>query len=84
MGCDRGVHITTDLSHDGELQPLTVAKALQNVVESEKPDLVLLGKQAIDDDSNQTGQMLAGLLNWPQGTFASEVNVEGEVIHSFA
>jgi electron transfer flavoprotein beta subunit len=69
MGCDRGIHVKTD----DELQPLAVAKLLAKIVEQESPDAVILGKQAIDDDSNQTGQMLAGLLGWSQGTFASEI-----------
>ncbi len=69
MGADRGIHVMTD----EELQPLAVAKLLAALVERESPDLVILGKQAIDDDSNQTGQMLAGLLGWPQGTFASTI-----------
>ncbi|MGE0748008.1 MAG: electron transfer flavoprotein subunit beta/FixA family protein [Rhodospirillales bacterium] len=69
MGIDRGIHVLTDK----ELQPLAVAKLLKAIVDKEKPDLVILGKQAIDDDSNQTGQMLAGLLGWSQGTFASKV-----------
>ncbi len=69
MGADRGIHVTTD----EELQPLAVAKLLKALVERESPDLVILGKQAIDDDSNQTGQMLAGLLGWSQGTFASGI-----------
>ncbi len=69
MGADRGIHVLTD----EELQPLAVAKLLKALVERESPDLVILGKQAIDDDSNQTGQMLAGLLGWPQGTFASGI-----------
>ena len=69
MGADRGVHVVTDL----ELQPLAVAKALVAIVEREKPELVILGKQAIDDDCNQTGQMLAALLGWAQGTFASKL-----------
>ena len=69
MGADRGIHVMTD----EELQPLAVAKLLAALVERESPDLVILGKQAIDDDSNQTGQMLAGLLGWPQGTFASGI-----------
>ena len=69
MGCDRGIHVKTD----DELQPLAVAKLLAKIVEQESPDAVVLGKQAIDDDSNQTGQMLAGLLGWSQGTFASEI-----------
>ncbi|KAG0238637.1 electron transfer flavoprotein beta-subunit [Mortierella sp. GBAus27b] len=71
MGADRAVHVETD----DELQPLAVAKLLKAVVDKEKPDMVILGKQAIDDDSNQTGQMLAGLLNWPQATFASKVEL---------
>ncbi|MEI2779946.1 MAG: electron transfer flavoprotein subunit beta/FixA family protein [Candidatus Competibacter sp.] len=71
MGADRGILVETD----AELQPLAVAKLLKAVVEKEKPDLVILGKQAIDDDANQTGQMLAALLGWPQGTFASKIEV---------
>jgi electron transfer flavoprotein beta subunit len=73
MGADRAIHVV----HDGELEPLAVAKMLQKVVEEEKPDIVILGKQAIDDDANQTGQMLAGLLGWAQGTFASKVELAG-------
>ncbi len=69
MGADRGIHVQTD----AELQPLAVAKLLAVLVEREQPELVILGKQAIDDDSNQTGQMLAALLDWPQGTFACKV-----------
>jgi len=69
IGADRGIHVVTDI----ELQPLAVAKLLKALVDREKPDLVILGKQAIDDDSNQTGQMLAALAGWPQGTFASKV-----------
>ncbi len=69
MGADRGIHVKTD----EELQPLAVAKLLKALCEAENPDLVIMGKQAIDDDSNQTGQMLAGLLGWPQGTFASKL-----------
>ncbi|GGB39419.1 electron transfer flavoprotein subunit beta [Tistrella bauzanensis] len=76
MGADRGLLIETD----DEVQPLAVAKLLKAVVEAEQPQLVVLGKQAIDDDSNQTGQMLAALMGWPQGTFASKVTVgDGEV-----
>ncbi|KAG0067447.1 hypothetical protein BGZ89_006069 [Linnemannia elongata] len=71
MGADRAIHVDSE----EELQPLAVAKLLKAVVEKEKPDMVILGKQAIDDDSNQTGQMLAGLLNWPQATFASKVEL---------
>ena len=71
MGADRGILIQTDET----VEPLAVAKLLKAVVDEEKPELVLLGKQAIDDDSNQTGQMLAALLDWPQGTFASKVEI---------
>src|SRR3954469_19592678 len=66
MGADRGILVKTDAT----VEPLAVAKLLQKVIDQEKPDLVILGKQAIDDDANQTGQMLAALLGWPQGTFA--------------
>jgi electron transfer flavoprotein beta subunit len=72
MGADRGIHVQTDV----DLQPLAVAKLLKAVVEKEGPQLVILGKQAIDDDSNQTGQMLAALLGWPQATFASKLVVD--------
>ena len=71
MGADLGIHVKTD----EELQPLAVAKLLAKIVEKESPDVVILGKQAIDDDSNQTGQMLAGLLGWSQGTFASKIDL---------
>ena len=71
MGADRGILVETDI----ELQPLAVAKLLKAVVEKEKPDLIILGKQAIDDDANQTGQMLAALLGWAQGAFASKVEL---------
>src|SRR6059036_534921 len=73
IGADRAILVDAD----AELQPLAVAKLLKAVSEREKPQLVILGKQAIDDDCNQTGQMLAALLGWPQGTFASKVVVEG-------
>jgi electron transfer flavoprotein beta subunit len=73
MGADRGILVKTD----GVVEPLAVAKILKGIVEEEKPGLVILGKQAIDDDCNQTGQMLAALLGWPQGTFASKVTVDG-------
>jgi len=73
MGADRGVLVKTDTA----VEPLGVAKILKGIVESEQPGLVILGKQAIDDDCNQTGQMLAALLNWPQGTFASKIAIEG-------
>ena len=74
MGADRGVLIKAE----GIVEPLAVAKLLKGVVEAEQPGLVILGKQAIDDDSNQTGQMLAALLGWGQGTFASKIVIEGE------
>ncbi len=72
MGADRGILVTSETL----LQPLGVAKILQALVAREAPNLVLMGKQAIDDDCNQTGQMLAGLLNWPQATFASKVDLQ--------
>ena len=72
MGADRGVHVLID---EG-VEPLGVAKILHAVAVKESPDLIILGKQAIDDDSNQTGQMLAALLDWPQGTFTSELKIE--------
>ena len=73
MGADRAILV----KHEGELEPLTVAKILRAIAIEEKPDLVILGKQAIDDDCNQVGQMLAALLAWPQGTFAAKVEIEG-------
>ncbi len=76
MGADRGVLVQTD----AELQPLAVAKLMKAVVDKEQPGLVIVGKQAIDDDSNQTGQMLAALLGWGQGTFASKVEVSGDKV----
>ncbi len=74
MGADRGIHVQTDI----ELQPLAVAKLLKAVVDKEQPGLCILGKQAIDDDSNQTGQMLAALLGWPQATYASKLVINGD------
>ncbi len=76
MGADRGILVKVD----GEVEPLAVAKILKAIVEAEQPQLVILGKQAIDDDSNQTGQMLAALLGWSQGTFASKVLPEGDAV----
>ncbi|GIZ51398.1 electron transfer flavoprotein subunit beta/FixA family protein [Noviherbaspirillum aridicola] len=73
IGADRGILVETDV----ELQPLAVAKLLKALADKEQPQLIILGKQAIDDDCNQTGQMLAALLGWPQATFASKVTVEG-------
>ncbi len=76
MGADRGVLIETDET----VEPLGIAKILKAVVEAEQPQIVIMGKQAIDDDSNQTGQMLAAILDWPQGTFASQIELgEGKV-----
>src|ERR1051326_7040267 len=76
MGADRGILVKVD----GMVEPLAVAKILKGIVDEEKPGLVIMGKQAIDDDSNQTGQMLAALLGWPQGTFASKVAVDGDSV----
>ena len=76
MGADRGILIKTDVS----IEPLAVAKILKAIVEKEQPDMVLLGKQAIDDDSNQTGQMLSALLNWPQGCFISKLGINDKTI----
>jgi electron transfer flavoprotein beta subunit len=72
VGADRGIHVKAD----GIVEPLAVAKILQKIVKKEKPDLVFMGKQAIDDDCNQTGQMLSALLNWPQATFASKIEIK--------
>ena len=74
IGADRGILVDTD----AELQPLAVAKLLKAIADKEQPQLIILGKQAIDDDCNQTGQMLAALLGWPQATFASKVVIEGD------
>jgi electron transfer flavoprotein beta subunit len=76
MGADRAILVKTEQS----VEPLAVAKLLKGVVENEKPDLVIMGKQAIDDDCNQSGQMLAGLLGWPQGTFASKLELAGDKV----
>jgi electron transfer flavoprotein beta subunit len=72
VGADRGIHVKVE----GIVEPLAVAKILQKIVDKEKPDLVFMGKQAIDDDCNQTGQMLSALLNWPQATFASKIDIK--------
>lgn len=77
IGADRAIHVETDQT----VEPLAVAKILKAIADTEKPDLVVLGKQAIDDDSNQTGQMLAALLGWPQGTFASKIELAGDKIN---
>lgn len=76
MGADRALLIETD---DG-IEPLTAAKLIKTVVDAENPELVILGKQAVDDDCNQTGQMLAALLDWPQATFASAMRLDGETL----
>jgi electron transfer flavoprotein beta subunit len=76
MGADRGILVKTDAA----VEPLAVAKMLKAIVDQEQPGLVILGKQAIDDDCNQTGQMLAALTGWPQGTFASKLAIEGDSI----
>ena len=76
VGADRGIHIKTD----SYVEPLGVAKILKKIVEKEKPDLVFMGKQAIDDDCNQTGQMLAAMLGWPQGTFVSKIELKDKVM----
>ena len=76
MGADRGILVKAE----GPVEPLAVAKILKAIVDAEKPGLVILGKQAIDDDCNQTGQMLAALLGWPQGTFASKLAIDGDSV----
>ena len=77
MGADRAILVT----HEGGSEPLAVAKILKAIVDEEQPGLVILGKQAIDDDANQTGQMLAALLGWAQGTFANKVELAGETVN---
>ena len=74
MGADRGIHIKTN----NDLEPLAISKIISKVAEEEKPSIILMGKQAIDDDCNQTGQMTSALLNWPQATFASKIEIEGQ------
>ena len=76
VGADRGIHVKSD----NYIEPLGIAKILKKIVEKEKPDLIFLGKQAIDDDCNQTGQMLAAILGWPQGTFASKIELKDKVV----
>ena len=77
VGADKGILIETE----EDVQPLEVAKILKEIIKKNNPDLVLMGKQAIDDDSNQTGQMLAALLSWPQGTFTSKLEINGKKIN---
>ena len=72
MGADRGIHVKTE----SDLEPLAISKIISKIAEDEKPSIILMGKQAIDDDSNQTGQMTSALLNWPQATFASKIEIE--------
>ena len=74
MGADRGIHIKTH----NDLEPLAISKIISKVAEEEKPSIILMGKQAIDDDCNQTGQMTSAILNWPQATFASKIEIEGQ------
>ncbi len=74
MGADRGIHIKTD----NDLEPLAISKIISKVAQEEKPSIILMGKQAIDDDCNQTGQMTSAILNWPQATFASKIEIEGQ------
>ncbi len=82
IGADRGILVQTDSPTDiGGVEPLAVAKILKGIVDAEKPDLIIMGKQSIDDDSNQTGQMLAALLGWAQGTFASKVELADGTIN---
>ena len=76
VGADKGIHVKAD----NYIEPLGIAKILKKIVEKEKPDMVFLGKQAIDDDCNQTGQMLAAMLNWPQATFTSKVNLKDKSV----
>jgi len=76
MGADRGIHVKTSQ----EIEPLAVAKILEKIVEKENPKIILMGKQAIDDDSNQTGQMLSAKLGWAQGTFASKIDLQDESV----
>ena len=76
VGADKGIHVKTD----SYIEPLGIAKILKKVIEKEKPDIVFMGKQAIDDDCNQTGQMLSSLLGWPQGTFASKIELKDKSI----
>ncbi len=76
VGVDRGIHVKAD----GIIEPLAVAKILKKIIDKEKPDLVFMGKQAIDDDCNQTGQMLAALLNWPQATFVSKIEIKDKFL----
>jgi electron transfer flavoprotein beta subunit len=77
MGADRGVHVKTDAT----VEPIAVAKMLKQIIEAEQPGLVIMGKQAIDDDMNATGQMLAAMLGWPQGTFAFKLELSGDAVN---
>ncbi|OIN87002.1 MAG: hypothetical protein AUJ12_03685 [Alphaproteobacteria bacterium CG1_02_46_17] len=80
VGADRGILVKTDVPTDlGGVEPLAVAKTLKAIIDKEQPGLVIMGKQSIDDDSNQTGQMLAAIMGWPQATFASEIIIDSEI-----
>ena len=82
MGADRGILITTDKPIDlGGIEPLMVAKIIAKIAGDEKPNLIIMGKQSIDDDSNQVGQMVSALMGWPQGTFASRVDMAGDRVN---
>jgi electron transfer flavoprotein beta subunit len=78
MGCDKAIRIDTNMRTDQELQPLIVAKVLKQIAEKEKADMVIVGKQSIDSDNGQVGQMLAGLLDWPQSTFTSKIEIAAD------
>jgi len=80
IGADKGIHVQTDIRTDNDLQPLAVAKIFKNIVEKEKIDLVIVGKQSIDGDNCVTGPLLAGLLGWSQATFASKVKVSDDKV----
>merc|ERR1712226_946553 len=75
MGADRSIHILTEMEIDTHLQPLSVAKLLQKIVEKESPNAIIMGKQSIDDDSNQVGQILSALIGWSQATFCSKISI---------
>ena len=81
MGADRGIHVLTEARTDQEFESLAVAKVFKHLAEKEDPNLVIVGKQSIDSDANQTGQMIAGLMDWPQCTFASEVAIDGDSLN---
>lgn len=80
MGIDKAIHIKTDLELDSQVHPLLIARIFKKIVERDQYNLVLLGKQSVDTDYNQTGQLLAGMLNWPQATFASKLQFSGNKV----